>query len=216
MCLFRHLWLIYCCFCSKQSSYGLSNLSALHVMYGLGSGSGELTHYLMLNKQTDVETVSCMVMIRPNGIQFQALGDCQQTQYSTTLYINIYPCLFVSLPDYHSLTQPSLPPTTVTVTLILTVMNDAIVDQFLHHGDSLSPRLHFAFLQEPVHHLMAHETLLVGAQVVASVFNQRRTFCVEKLSKFLANGENSSFVGCTNSVCHLSGSGWITGTGVAS
>lgn len=99
---------------------------------------------------------------------------------------------------------------------ILTVMNDAIVDQFLHHGDSLSPRLHFAFLQQPVHHLVAHEALLVGAQVVASVFNQRRTFCVEKLSKFLANGENSSFVGCTNSVCHLSGSGLITGTGVAS
>lgn len=63
---------------------------------------------------------------------------------------------------------------------LLTVMYHSVVEQLLHHGHRLSPRLHLAFPQQPVHHLVAHEARLVDSQVVAAVLDQRRRFFVKQ------------------------------------
>ena len=62
----------------------------------------------------------------------------------------------------------------------LTVVNDSIVQKFLHHGHRLFSRFHFAFLQKPVHHVVAHEAVFVDAQVVAPILDDSRVFVVEK------------------------------------
>ena len=45
----------------------------------------------------------------------------------------------------------------------LTVVNDSIVQEFLHHGHRLFSRFHFALLQKPVHHVVANEAVFVDA-----------------------------------------------------
>lgn len=94
-------------------------------------------------------------------------------------------------------------------------MQDSVVDELLHHGHGLSPGFHLAFLEQPVHHLVAGEARLVGPEVVASVLDERRVLCVQELSELLSHGQDGGLVGGADCVSHLPTTGLVADTAKA-